>query len=93
MHIERSEGQPRARPKRSTVLCVGTLAVAVGLFFPTLLIAVFEALFALGCLQHRGSYRRLFLVAGIVICLLSAVQFVICFTGLKPSSVWTLFMG
>ncbi len=92
MHIERSEARPRARPKRSTVLCVGTLAVAVGLFFPTLVIAVFEALFALECLQYRGPHRRLFLVTGIVICLLSVVHFVICFTGLKPSFVWTLFM-
>ncbi len=92
MQTERSKKRPHVRPKRSKVLCVGVLAFSVGLFFPTLIIAVFEALCAFECLQHRGPYRRLFLAAGIVICLLSVVQFVVFFTGLRLSNAWTLFM-
>lgn len=83
----------RVRPqsRRSTVVLAGVLSALLALLFPTLVIAVFEALCGVLCVLQRGMFRRPYAAVGVALFSLSAVQFALFFTEFQLSFGWTLF--
>lgn len=74
----------RAPASRMRIRLAGFVVIPPAYLFPIIAFAVLSALWGIACLRSRGTHRRAIFAAGVVLCLISAVQFAICFAGLPP---------